>query len=100
MLLQVSGVWWRQVGNTVEITVPEPSGGAPPAVPADLQAELQRHPDEQSMFTLLASFKQKQLVEQVEHADGEIARRQAVERVMGILHQVYLNHQQAQGGTP
>ena len=98
MLLQVSGVRWRQVGQTVEISVPEQTGGAPPEVPADLQAQLQRHPDEQSMFIKLASFKQKQLIEQIEHAHGDEARQQTIERVLAILHQVYLNRQQARGG--
>ena len=100
MLLQVSGVRWRQVGRTVEISVPEPSGGAAPEVPADFQAVLQQHPDEQSIFIKLASFKQKQLIERIEHADGDASRRQAIERVIEILNQVYLNHQQAQGDTP
>jgi hypothetical protein len=50
------------------------------------------------MYTLLASFKQKQLIDQIEHADGEAARGQAVERVIRILRQAYLNRQRAQGG--
>jgi ATP-dependent Clp protease ATP-binding subunit ClpC len=98
MLLQVSGVRWRQVGKTVEISVLEQSGGKPPEVPADFQAELQKHPEEQSIFTQLASFKQKQLIDQIEHADGETARRQAMERVLEILHHAYLNRQQVKGG--
>ena len=99
MLLQVSGVRWRQDGQTVEISVPDPAGGSPPPVPADLQAALAQHPDAQNMYTLLASFKQKQLIDQIEHVDGEAARGKAVERVIGILHQAYVNHQQAQGGN-
>ncbi len=58
---------------------------SPPPVPADLQAALARHPDAQNMYTLLASFKQKQLIDQIEHADGEAARGQAMERVIRIL---------------
>jgi len=96
MLLQVSGVRWQQVGDHVEISVTPDDEGKPIAVPADLQTVLQQHPDEQKLFERLSSTKQQQLVNQVEQAEGEAAKRQAIERVIELLHQAHQNYLRSQ----
>ena len=89
MLLQVSGVRWEAAGPDVRISVTPDDEGKPVALPADLQAVLQQHPDAQRLFERLSGTKQQRLVSHVERADGETARRQAVERVVGLLRQAH-----------
>lgn len=94
MLLQVSGVRWQQVGQTVEISFIADDESKPLAVPADLQAALEQHPDERALFERLASFKKQPLIDQVERAEGEAVRKQAIERVIQLLQQARQNYQQ------
>jgi RNA polymerase sigma factor (sigma-70 family) len=96
MLLQVSGVRWEQVGDTVQISVIPDDEGKPVAVPADLQAALQPHPDEQRLFEKMSALKQRQLIEQLEYAEGDAARAQAVARVVELLQQARQSHLRSQ----
>jgi RNA polymerase sigma factor (sigma-70 family) len=96
MLLQASGVRWQQVGQHIEMSILSGDEGKPLALPADLQTALEQHPGEQRLFEKMAGFKQKQLVDWVEHAEGEAARKQAIELVIQLLQQARQNSQQSQ----
>lgn len=96
MLLQVSGVRWEAAGPDLRISVLPADEGKPVAMPADLQAALQAHPEEQRLFERLTGNKQQRLVSHVERADGEAARRQAVERVIALLHQEHESSQRSE----
>jgi RNA polymerase sigma factor (sigma-70 family) len=96
MLLQVSGVRWQQVGETVEISVIPDDEGKPLAVPPDLQEALQQHPAEQRVFEKMSAIKQQHLIDQIDRSAGEAARRQAVERVIALLQQARQNYQRSQ----
>lgn len=95
MLLQVSGVRWQQVGESFEISVIPDDEGKPVAVPADLLAALEQHPDEQGLFEKLSAIKQQQFVDWVERADGAAARTQQIDRILTVLQQARQAHQQA-----
>jgi RNA polymerase sigma factor (sigma-70 family) len=96
MLLQVSGVRWEAVGPDLQISVIPDDEGKSVAVPADLQAALQGHPEEQRLFDRMSGNKQQRLVSHVERADGEAARRQAVERVIALLHEAHESSQRSE----
>lgn len=96
MLLQISGVRWQQVGQTMQISVMPDDAGSPLIVPPDLLAALQQHPEEQSLFERLPSSKQQALVNQVEQAEGEAARKRAVDSAIEQLRQARQNVQRAQ----
>lgn len=94
MLLQVSGVRWQQVGDTLQISIIPDDEGKPVAVPADLQAALQQHPDEQRLFEQLSGFKQQQLIDWVAHAEGADAKQAQVTRILDMLRHARQSHQQ------
>lgn len=96
MLLQVSGVRWEQAGETVQIRVIPDDQGKPAAIPADLQAALRQHPGDQRVFEAMSGIKQQRLIDQIERAQGDAARRQAVEGVIELLQQARENYRRAQ----
>jgi uncharacterized protein YdeI (YjbR/CyaY-like superfamily) len=96
MLLQVSGVRWEQVGQALQISVTPDDEGHPVVVPADLQAALQQHPDEQQVFENLSAIKRQQLIGSIERAEGEAERGQAVAGIIELLQQIRQNFQRTQ----
>jgi RNA polymerase sigma-70 factor (ECF subfamily) len=96
MLLQVSGVRWQEVGDALQINVTPDEAGKPVALPDLLEHALQRYPDEHRIFEKLSGLKQLQLADWVTNAQGEEAKKQAVERVVQILRLAHQNNQQSQ----
>lgn len=97
MLLQVSGVRWQQVGETLQISVISEDEGKPITLPAELQVALNQYPEVQRLFERMAGFKQRQLADWVEHAQGEAERKKQVEKVIEILQQARQSYLRGQG---
>jgi RNA polymerase sigma factor (sigma-70 family) len=83
-VLQASDVRLEQVGDAVRIIIsPEPDEEeGPVTIPADLQEALLQHPDAHSLFVKLPNSKQKKVVDVIEQAEGEDARKQRIETVI------------------
>jgi RNA polymerase sigma factor (sigma-70 family) len=81
-VLQASGVCLE--GDAVRILI-SPDEEEPVTIPADFQEAFQQHPDEQSLFVTLSNAKQKQVVDAIEQKEGEDARKQLIEKVIGAL---------------
>ncbi len=95
VVLDDSGVRWQPVGDTFQISITPDDTGKPVALPMEFLHALQQHPDEQQLFEKLSGVKQQQLADWVTNAEGEDAKRQAVERIIQILHQAHQNYQQS-----
>jgi RNA polymerase sigma factor (sigma-70 family) len=93
-LLQVVGVRWEQVGKTVHISVVPDTEERPIAVPTDLQEALQQNLAAQAVFEKLSNSKRKRFVDWIEKAEGEAARKQQVEKIIDLLHQIHQQHSQ------
>jgi ATP-dependent Clp protease ATP-binding subunit ClpA len=93
-LLQVSGVRWEQVGETVHISVVPDTEEGPITLPTDFQEALQQHPAAHTMFEKLSYSKKKRFVDHIEQAEGEAARSQQVERAIEQLQRIHQAHQQ------
>jgi RNA polymerase sigma factor (sigma-70 family) len=92
-LLQVSGVRWEQVGETVRISVVPDTEEGPITLPVDFEEALNQHPEARSVFEKLSYSKKKRFVDQIEQSAGEAARRQHVEKIIEMLAQIR-QHQQ------
>jgi len=87
-LLKASDVRWEQVGQRVLISVTPEIDEGPITVPPDFQEALQQHPAVQMIFNKLSSSKKKRFVDHIELADGEAARKQAVEKTIELLQKI------------
>lgn len=96
MLLQVSGVCWEPAGDTLQIRVIPADQGKPVTIPTDLQTALQQRPGEQRVFEAMSGIKQQGLIDRIERAQGEAARRQALEGVLDLLRRARENYQRGQ----
>ena len=92
-VLHDSGVRWKQVGKTVEISVTPEAEEEAITLPADFQEALQQHPEAQKGFEKLSYPKKRRFVEQIEEAGGEAARSQQVKRVIEVLQKIHWHHQ-------
>src|SRR6266567_3814494 len=92
-LLQVSGVRWEQVGETVHISVVPDIEEGPITLPTDFQEALQQHPAANTMFERLSYSKKKRFVDHIEQAEGEAARSQEVEKAIEQLQRIHQAHQ-------
>ena len=95
-LLYVSGVRLEQVGETVHISVLQDIEEGPFALPSDFQEALQQHPAALSLFERLSFSKKKIFVDRIELAEGEVARRERMGKVIEQLEQIQQMHQQHQ----
>ena len=93
-LLQVSGVRWEQMGETVHISVVPDTEEGPIKLPTDFQEALQQHPAARSLFERLSYSKKKRFVDRIEQAEGEAARSQEVEKAIELLQRFHQAHQQ------
>ena len=85
-LLRASEVRWEQVGERMQISVVQNVEDGPPiVVPTDLQEALQRDAKALAIFEKLSYSKKKRIVEHIEHADGEAARKQQIEKAIELL---------------
>jgi uncharacterized protein YdeI (YjbR/CyaY-like superfamily) len=91
MLLQVSGVRWEDGGETMQIMVIPDHEGKPIAVPADLQAALKQHSEEQRVLEAMSALKQQRLIDHIERAHAEMTWRQEVATVIELLQQSHEN---------
>lgn len=92
-LLKVSEVRWEQVGDRVQISVVPDTAEGPITLPPDFQEALQQHPAAHAIFEKLSYSKKKRFVDHIEHAGGEAARSQQVEKAIEILQKVQQNQQ-------
>ncbi len=93
-LLRVSGVSLEQVGETVAIRVVPDIKEGDITLPADFQVALQQHPEEQSAFEKLTFTKKKNMVDEIEQAEGQAARSQQIEKTLGVLQYIHKRLQQ------
>ena len=93
-LLKVSDVRWEQVGDRVQISVVPDTAEGTITLPPDFQTALQQHPAAHAIFEKLSYSKKKRFVDHIEHAEGEAARSQQVEKAIEILQKVQQNQQQ------
>ena len=84
-VLQALDVRLEQVGDAVRIIISPDEEEGPVTIPADLQEALQQHPDAHSLFVKLPNSKQKKFVDSIEQAEGEDARKQRIEKSVGVL---------------
>jgi uncharacterized protein YdeI (YjbR/CyaY-like superfamily) len=84
-VLQSLDVRLEQVGDAVRIIISPDEEVGPVTIPADLQEALQQHPDVHSLFVKLPNSKQKKVVDSLEQAEGEDARKQHIEIFIGAL---------------
>jgi RNA polymerase sigma factor (sigma-70 family) len=85
-LLRVSGASLQQEGETPVIQVVPDIQEGDLTLPADFQAALEQHPEERNVFERLSFTKKKDIVDEIERAEGEAARRQQVEKTLAMLH--------------
>ncbi len=88
-LLKVSGVSMEQEGEHVSIRVVPDIKEGDITLPADFQAVLEQHPEERAVFEKLSFTKKKHMVDDIEQANGEAARRQQVEKTLSTLHFIH-----------
>lgn len=88
-LLKVSGVSMEQEGEHVSIRVVPDIKEGDITLPADFQAVLEQHPEERAVFDKLSFTKKKHMVDDIEQANGEAARRQQVEKTLSTLHFIH-----------
>jgi uncharacterized protein YdeI (YjbR/CyaY-like superfamily) len=82
------------VGKTVHISVIPDAEEGPITVPTDLQEALQQNPAAQTIFERLSNSKRKRFVDWIEKAEGQAARRQQVEKIIDLLHQIHQQRSQ------
>jgi RNA polymerase sigma factor (sigma-70 family) len=94
MMLQMSGVYLEETGETVRIVkVPDPVV-EPVVEPADLQEALQQHPEARLWFTRLTNSKQKWFVDRIEQAADPAERSQRVAETIKQLERIGQSRQQ------